>query len=197
MTIEDLIIPRKEIIPGTDWESEVRPILKSYADFIGDDMATPTTEAELKTCENNLKTSLPTDLRLFYSRFGAAKLQEGLLDVNDFHYINKDWGTQFLNNYTIPEQEVLSKLIVFGDFLGNGNCWCFHTDSKEIFYFKHDSKPNINGMFKTFGQYIQALIIFSQRDMAEGELDEEIESIVVELIGQERVKFWQYFGGWS
>ena len=197
MTIKDLIIPKKEIVPGTDWESEVRPILKSYADFIGDDMATPTTEAELKTCENNLKTTLPADLRLFYSKFGAAKLQEGLFDVNDFSYISKDWGTQLLDNYTKLEQEVLSKLVVFGDYLGNGNCWCFHTDSKEIFYFNHDSKPNINGMFKTFGQYIQSLIIFSQRDMAEGELDEEIENIVVGLIGQERVKVWQYFGGWS
>ena len=83
------------------------------------------------------------------------------------------------------------------NYLGNGNSWCFHANTKEIFYFKHDSRPNINGMFASFGQYIQSLIIFSQRDMADGKLEEEIEEIVVGLIGQDRLRVWQYYEGWG
>lgn len=197
LRVEDIFIPTKEIRIGTGWDDEVRPFLKNYADFIGDDTSIPTTEDELEKCESDLNTSLPQDLRLFYKTLGPPKLQEGLFSVTDFHYLTEDWNSQFLNNYSTDEQEVLSKLIVFGDNLGNGNVWCFHADTKDIFYYKHDSRPNINGMFKTFGQYIQSLIIFSQRDMADGELDDEIEKIVAGLIGQDRVRVWQYFEGWS
>ena len=195
--VEDIFIPRKEIRIGTGWEDELRPFLKAYADFMGDEMSVPAGDTELDKCENILKTTLPTDLRLFYKTFGPAKLQEGLFSPSDFNYLTRDWNKKFLDNYTSSEQDVLSKLIVFGDYLGNGNVWCFHADTKDIFYFKHDSRPNINGMFETFGQYIQSLVIFSQQEMADGELDDEIEKIVVGLIGQDRVRVWQYFGGWG
>jgi hypothetical protein len=195
--VEDIFIPKKQIRLGTGWEDEIRPFLKSYADFMGDDMSIPSSDDELDKCENILETTLPTDLRLFYKTFGPPKLQEGMFDVSDFDYLTKSWNKQLMDSYSKTEQDVLSKLIVFGDYLGNGNVWCFHADTKDIFYYKHDSQPNINGMFETFGQYIQALIIFSQRDIADGELDDEIEQIVVGLIGQDRVRVWQYFEGWS
>lgn len=195
--VEDVFIPTKEIGVGTGWENEIRPFLKSYADFMGDKMSNPTTDDELNRCEASLKTSLPTDLRLFYRTFGPSKLQEGLFKASDFSYLTKNWTKELLNNYSTTEQGILSKLVVFGDYLGDGNVWCFHADTKDIFFYKHDSRPNINGMFKTFGQYIQSLIVFSQRDMADGELDEEIEKIVVGLIGQDRVGVWQYFEGWT
>ena len=115
---DDIFIPRKEIAVGTGWENEIRPFINAYADFMGKGMQTPTTDEELRNCENNLRTTLPADMRLFYKTFGPAKLQEGLFDVNDFRYLTKDCGNQFLKNYSRTEQDVLFKLIVFDELFG-------------------------------------------------------------------------------
>jgi SMI1-KNR4 cell-wall len=197
--IEDVIIPQKVIGVDTGWEEEILPIIKAYADFLGDDMSLPTPIGDINNCEKVLETILPNDLKLFYLKFGAAKLGEGLFNVNEFQYISSSWGQSMLNHYTDEEQNVLSKLIVFGDYLGNGNVWCFHKDTKEIFYYDHDCKPNINQMFQTFYQYLQSLLIFTQRNIGQDiqNFDKECEKLVVDLIGKDRVKVWQYFGGWD
>ena len=132
--IEDVIIPQKIIGVDTDWEDEIFPILKAYADYLRDEMSVATSADSIKSCERTLGTTLPNDLKLFYLRFGAARLIEGLFDVTEFQYISTNWGQSFLDHYTNEEQNVLAKLIVFGDYLGNGNVWCFHKDTKEIFY---------------------------------------------------------------
>jgi hypothetical protein len=125
---------------------------------------------------------------------------EILLPISDFYYISASWPGSLLSRHTAGEQEVLSRLIVFGEFLGNGNTWCFHKDSKKIFYFVHDSKPNINGMFDTFADYLKLLLIYCQGlvlgEEAEG-VEEETQKMVIGLIGKERVGVWQYPGGWG
>jgi hypothetical protein len=197
--IEDVIVPQKDIGIDIGWEDEIFPILKSYVDFLGDEMTLPTSIDDIKNSERALGTTLPEDLKKFHLRFGAAKLTEGLFGVNEFQYLSTSWDKKMLDHYDKVEQDVLSNLIVFGDYLGNGNVWCFHKITKEIFYFKHDSKPNINRMFQTFYQYLQSLLIFSQGEMGQGiaKIDEECEKIVVDLIGKDRVKVWQSFDGWE
>ncbi len=197
--IEDVIIPRKIIGVDTGWEDEIYPILEAYADYLGDEMSEPTTTDSIKQCEKKLGTTLPNDMKLFYLRFGAARLIEGLFTVKEFQFITAKWGQNFLDHYTKDEQDVLSKLIAFGDYLGNGNVWCFHKDTKEIFYYNHDNKPNINQMFGTFYEYLQSLLIFTQGVIGEDieNFEKEVEQLVVELIGKDRVKVWQYFGGWD
>ena len=197
--IEDVIIPHKVIGVDTGWEVEILPILQAYVDYSGEEMAFATSEDSIKKCEKTLGTTLPNDLKLFYLRFGAAKLMEKLFNVEDFEYFTANCGQKFLDHYNKEEQDILSKLIVFGDYLGNGNVWCFHKDTKEIFYYNHDTKPNINQMSMTFYEYLQSLLIFTQ-----GAIGDEIENLfnqcekkVVELIGKDRVKVWQYFGGWD
>ena len=197
--VEDVIIPQKVIGVDTGWEVEILPILQAYVDYSGEEMAGATSEESIKKCEKALGTTLPNDLKLFYLRFGAAKLMEKLFDVEDFVYFTANCGQNFLDHYNKEQQDILSKLIVFGDYLGNGNVWCFHKDTKEIFYYNHDTKPNINQIFKTFYEYLQSLLIFTQ-----GAIGDEIENLfnqcekmVVELIGKDRVKVWQYFGGWD
>jgi SMI1 / KNR4 family (SUKH-1) len=197
--IEDIIIPIKPIEIGSGWEEEIFPIIEGYADFWGDTIVPATLVADIKTCEKRLGTVLPDDLKLFYLKFGAAKLMETLLNVDEFVYLSASWGKSYFDLYSKEEQEVISGLIVFGDYLGNGNLWCFQKDSKEIFYFNHDSKPNINGMFDKFSEYIHLLLIYSQGEMGqdiEG-LEEEVEKIVVNKIGKDRVKVWQYYSGWD
>jgi hypothetical protein len=197
--IEDVIIPRKIIGVDAGWEEEILPILQAYADYLGDEVSEATSIDNIKQCEKTLGTTLPNDLTLFYLRFGAARLTEGLFTVEEFQYLTANWGQSFLDHYNKEEQTVLSKLIVFGDYLGNGNVWCFHKDTKKIFYYNHDCKPNINQMFGTFYEYLQSLLIFTQGEIGQDieNLDKECEKLVVDLIGKDRVKVWQYFGGWD
>ena len=197
--IEDLIVPHKIIGLDSDWESEIEPILKTYADYLGEEMCEGTSADRIKNCEQTLGTTLPNDLKHFYLRFGAALLTEGLFNVEEFQYVTANWGQSFLDNYNKEEQIVLSKLIVFGDYLGNGNVWCFHKDTKEIFYYKHDSTPNINQMFVTFYEYLQSLLIFTQGEIGQDieNFDKEVEKLVIDLIGKDRLKVWQYFCGWD
>lgn len=197
--IEDVIIPHKIIGVDTGWEDEILPILQTYADYLGEEMSEATSVDRIKNCEQTLGTTLPNDLKLFYLRFGAARLTEGLFNVEEFKYITANWEQNFLDHYNKEEQNVLSKLIVFGDYLGNGNVWCFHKDTKKIFYYKHDSKPNINQMFGIFYEYLQSLLIFTQGEIGQDIefFEKEIENFVVDLIGKDRVKVWQYFGGWD
>jgi SMI1-KNR4 cell-wall len=197
--IEDVIVPHKVIGVNTGWEEEILPILEICANYFGGEMSNPTSEERIRKCEQTLGTSLPNDLKLFYLKFGVVKLMEELFEVEDFHFITKNLGANFINDYNTQEQSVLSELIVFGDYLGNGDVWCFHKESKKIFFFKHDTVPNINQMFETFYEYLQSLLIFSQGIMVEGNenFDKAIEQLVVKLIGKERLKVWQYHSGWE
>ena len=72
--IEDVIVPNKIIGIDTDWESEILPIIETYADYLGDEMSEGTSADRIKHCELTLCTTLPNDLKLFYLRFGAARL---------------------------------------------------------------------------------------------------------------------------
>jgi hypothetical protein len=197
--IEDIIVPRKIIGLDTGWEDEILPILEAYAEYSGDEMSVATSADNIRQCEIKLGTTLPNDLKHFYLRFGAARLTEGLFSVDEFLYISANWEQSFLDYYTKDEQDVLAKLVAFGDYLGNGNVWCFHKDTKEIFYYNHDSKPNINQMFGTFYEYLQSLLIFTQGEIGQDieNFDKECENLVIDLIGKDRVKVWQYFGGWD
>jgi len=128
--IEDVIVPRKIIGVDTGWEEEILPILEAYVDYLGDEMNEATSADRIKKCEQTLGTTLPNDLKLFYLRFGPARLTEGLFNVEEFQYITANWGQSFLDHYNKEEKAVLAKLIVFGDYLGNGNVWCFDKDTK-------------------------------------------------------------------
>jgi hypothetical protein len=198
--IEDVIVPTKPFAIGTGWEEEIFPIIKSYSlDLWGDDMVEATPLAEIEKCEKRLGTMLPNDLKLFYLKFGPARLMETFLGLEEFVYLSASWDKSYLDSYTKDEQEVISGLIVFGDYLGNGNLWCFQKDTKRIFYFKHDTRPNLNRMFDNFYDYIHSLLIYSQGEMGEEieGLETEIEKLVVNKIGNDKVRVWQYFSGWD
>jgi len=54
-------------------------------------------------------------------------------------------------------------------------------------------------MFGTFYEYLQSLLIFTQGEIGQDieNFDKECEKLVVDLIGKDRVKVWQYFSGWD
>jgi hypothetical protein len=193
--IEDVIVPQRVIGVDAGWEQEIAPIIAGYADHIMEDPAAPVSADAIRACEQRLATTLPEDLKLFYLRFGTAKLGEILCPLEEF----VGCSAESMEGYTAEEQDVLQNMVVFGEYLGNGNLWCFHKQTKAIYYFDHDTEPNINGMFASFYEYLRALLVFTQGEMGshiEG-LEEECEAIVVSMIGQERVRKWRYFGGWE
>ncbi|HEX8425731.1 SMI1/KNR4 family protein [Hymenobacter sp.] len=194
-TIKDVIIPQKAIGADIGWEQEIAPIIEGYAYHIDEEPAAPASPKEISACEKRLNTTLPEDLKLFYLRFGPAKLGEILCPLEEF----VGWSAESMESYTAEEQEVLKNMVVFGEYLGNGNVWCFHKQTKAIYYFDHDTRPTINGMFSSFYEYLRALLIFTQGEMGshiEG-LEDDCEAIVASLVGQERVRKWRYFGGWG
>lgn len=195
--IEDVIIPRRVIGVDAGWEEEIAPIMEAYAYNGYEEPAAPASAAEVSACEQRLGTTLPADLKLFYQRFGAARLTEILCPLPEFAAAGDD--ADWLANYPAEEQEALRELVVFGEYLGNGNLWCFHKQTKEIYYFDHDTQPNVSRMFATFYEYLQCLLILTQGELGshvEG-VEKQCEEMVVALIGRERVQKWLYYGGWG
>lgn len=87
-------------------------------------------------------------------------------------------------------------LISFSDYLGNGNMFCFHSETKEIYYFDHDNMPYLTKMFNTVDEYLKGCLIFAQADLfgeAEQEdVEEWTEEIVSEIISKETIEKWRY-----
>ena len=188
--IEDIIFPQKSILSDKDWDTEILPIIEGYADFWGNELTLATTSNEIENCEKRLQTKLPEDLKIFYLRFGNAKLREELLPVEEMDYLTKTWDISFFENYSETERQVIFKLIIFADYLGSGNFWCFHKDTKHIFYYNHDTQPNINAMFDTFENYVKWMLIFTQGEMGQhiDGLEEKLEKIVTREIGENRIR---------
>lgn len=53
-------------------------------------------------------------------------------------------------------------LVTFSDYLGNGNMFCFHSETKEIYYFDHDTKPYLTRMFSCIDEYLKGRLITCQ-----------------------------------
>ena len=192
--IEDIIFPQKSILNDRDWDTEISPIIEGYADFWGNELIQATSSNEIENCEKRLQTKLPEDLKIFYLRFGNARLCEDLLPVEEMDYLTETWDASFFENHTETERQEIFKLIIFADYKGSGNFWCFHKDTKHIFYFNHDSNPNISAMFDTFEEYLKWMLIFTQGEIGQFNdgLEENLLEIVQREIGKERIRIWHY-----
>ena len=51
------------------------------------------------------------------------------------------------------------ELIVFGDYLGNGNMFCFHRGSGDVYYFVHDTLPSLTLFSADVQDYLDGLMI--------------------------------------
>lgn len=87
-------------------------------------------------------------------------------------------------------------MVSFSDYLGNGNMFCFHSETKGIFYYDHESKPYLIKMFDTVDDYLKGCLIFAQNDLfgeaEQKDVEEWTEEIVSGIIGKETVKKWRY-----
>jgi len=81
-------------------------------------------------------------------------------------------------------------LVAFGDYLGNGNMFCFHKESGEVYYFDHDDGPPLTRFFCRVEQYLDALMILNLAEVHDA--DDEGEALLVQRFGKPLVRQWMY-----
>lgn len=200
---EDISIPFDKI-GDDDWKIKTSQIIEALATNWNDELKDPISTAEISALETRLGTTLPAGLNLFYQTFGLANIGEELQDFDTIGWL-KDTGAadpEYGLDFTPEENEVLAYLVTFSDCLGNGNMFCFHSETKEIYFFDHDEAPNIIKMFSTVDEYIKGCLIFAQADLfgentTQEDVDKWNEEIIEELIGKDKLRKWRYFSGWG
>ncbi|OIV40247.1 SMI1/KNR4 family protein [Flavobacterium johnsoniae] len=191
---EDILIPFNKI-GDADWKINTQKIIESIAANFGDDLKKPVSEQEILNLETKLGTTIPKNLKLFYQTFGIADIGEQLQDFNEVDWIKDIWADtpQYGPDFTEEDKQLLPYLISFSDYLGNGNMFCFHSETKEIYYYDHEDTPYLTKIFDTVDDYLKGCLIFAQNDFSENkEIDNWTEEIVVDLLGSTTVKKWRY-----
>ena len=195
---KDILTPF-ETIGDANWEENTRTIIESVADVWGDDLKEPISETTILELEKKLNTTLPKTLKTFYMTFGLADISEQLLAFNEIDWIKNIWAKepQYGPDFTEEDKKILPFLISFSDGSGNGNMFCFHSETKEIYYFDHESIPYLTKFFNTFDDYLKGSLIFAQNDLFGEEVEQErvekwTEKIVTDLFGKSIVRQWKY-----
>lgn len=191
---EDILIPFNKI-GDADWKINTQKIIESIAANFGDDLKKPVSEQEILNLETKLGTTIPKNLKLFYQTFGIADIGEQLQDFNEVDWIKDIWADapQYGPDFTEEDKQLLPYLISFSDYLGNGNMFCFHSETKEIYYYDHDDTPYLTKIFDTVDDYLKGCLILAQNDFSENkEIDNWTEEIVVDLLGSTTVNKWRY-----
>ena len=194
---EDIIIPFEKI-GEIGWEEKTKSIIESLAENWSKDLEKPISITEINKLENRIGTSLPDGLKIFYNTFGISDIGEELQNFDDIMWIKELWGEDnpYGPEFTEEDNIPLQHLISFSDYLGNGNMFCFHSETKQIYYYDHDTRPYITKMFDTADDYIKGCLIFAQTDLF-GEVKQEqvekwTEEIAEDLFGQTTVRKWRY-----
>lgn len=161
---------------------------------------TPSSRAELYALEQRLGCALPSILRAYHTRIGALELCERLCSVSPAKFASieplKDaYPGIFDILEALPDAESQSsladELVAFGDYLGNGNLWCFHRQTGEVWYFDHDDTlPMLTRMFDDVGGYLDALMFKCLLEIHEQ--DEDDESLLRQHLGDAIVDKWLY-----
>jgi len=194
----DIIVPFKEI-GDENWQVNTDLIIRSLAEIWGDELKESISSEEISELEKRLGATLPDNLKVFYSKFGIAGIGETLQDFDEIGWIKDIWkeAPQYGPDFTEDDKQHLPFLISFSDYLGNGNLFCFHSESKEIYYYDHDGEPYLTKLFDDVSDYIKGCLISCQIDLFSDETDqakvrEWCEEILIELFGKLIIRKWLY-----
>ncbi|TCV91903.1 SMI1/KNR4 family protein [Biostraticola tofi] len=158
----------------------------------------PVNPKDVDALEQRLGCCIPRLLRAYHEHIGALDLAETLCSVAPAKYASIEslpdaypGIADILPEAPDAEQQwaLVNSLIVFGDYLGNGNLWCFHRQTGEVWYFDHDDSPMLTQMFCDVGQYLDILMFKCLLDV-HGE--EENEDLLREHLGDAVVEKWMY-----
>lgn len=158
----------------------------------------PASDAELADLEQRIGCPLPPVLRTYHQQIGELNLAETLCSVTPAQYAAIEpllaaypGISDILDDVPQddPQWKLVNNLIAFGDYLGNGNLWCFHRETGEVWYFDHDTSPMLTQIFRDTGQYLDALMF---KCLLEAHGEEENEELLRERLGDEVVEKWMY-----
>lgn len=158
----------------------------------------PAQSKEIQALELRLGCSLPPLLRRYHEEIGALELAERLCSVSPEKYASIEplldaypGVSDMLEDVTDaePQWALVNQLIAFGDYLGNGNLWCFHRETLEVWYFDHDCSPMLTRVFSNVGQYLDVLMF---KCLLEAHGEEENEGLLREHLGDDIVDKWMY-----
>lgn len=194
---EDILIPFVRI-GDQGWEVNTKIILESIAETWDDELKELVSLDELEKTENRLAAALPDELKIFYQTFGIADIGEQLQGLDEMGWLKDIWADQpqYGPDFSDRDKDILPHLVTFSDYLGNGNLFCFHSETKEIYYYDHDGEPYLTKLFNTVDEYIKGCLILAQVDLF-GQADQEqveewTEDIVSGFFGEDTVKKWRY-----
>ena len=197
-TKSDIIIPF-ERIGDSNWMTKTKLIIDEVAENWNEEPKKPILVNEITELEDRLKTTLPENLKLFYLNFGIAGIGEELQEFEEIDWLKNIWedAPQYEPDFTKEDQKVLPFLISFSNYLGNGNVFCFHSKTKEIYYFDHDTQPYLTKLFDDVSDYIKGCLISCQSDLFNQDIDQDkvddwCEEILEQLFDSEIVRKWKY-----
>ena len=197
-TKSDIIIPF-ERIGDSNWMTKTKLIIDEVAENWNEEPKKPILVNEITELEDRLKTTLPENLKLFYLNFGIAGIGEELQEFEEIDWLKNIWedAPQYEPDFTKEDQKVLPFLISFSNYLGNGNVFCFHSKTKEIYYFDHDTQPYLTKLFDDVSDYIKGCLISCQSDLFNQDIDQDkvddwCEEILDQLFDSEIVRKWKY-----
>ncbi|MFK8256956.1 SMI1/KNR4 family protein [Erwinia sp. AnSW2-5] len=159
---------------------------------------TPVKPEEVDALEQRLGCTIPSLLRTYHEQIGTLDLAETLCSVAPAKYATIEplhsaypGITDILDGAPDADAQwsLVNKLVVFGDYLGNGNMWCFHSETGEVWYFDHDSSPMLTQMFPDVGQYLDILMF---KCLLEVHGEEDNEELLRERLGDAVVEKWMY-----
>ena len=192
-TADDIIVPFDRM-GDPDWEKNSRMLLTEQAEEWGSPMPQPVDEALITATEKRLGVTLPSDLALFYRTFGVADIGEEMQALENMENLSV-WAAGFEpEEFMDPEElAILPHLVTFSEYLGNGNAFCFHRDTGEIYYFDHDTAPHLVKLFDRAGDYLKGCLVKLQEAFfVTGDGPDIVEEKLVELFGEERITKWLY-----
>jgi hypothetical protein len=152
----------------------------------------------LYALQQRLGCPLPPLLRAYHQQIGALDLSERLCGVTPAEHAPveplKDAYqgiADILEDAPDARQQwaLVDQLVAFGDYLGNGNKWCFHRQTGEVWYFDHDSPPMLTRLFASVADYIDALMF---KCLLEVHGQDDDEDALRARLGDAVVEKWMY-----
>ncbi len=175
-----------------------RSVIAAYAALweghVSQPRLAPVGEDELAALEARLGCPLPPALRAYHRELGALSLAERLCSVTGgdtpIEPLRDAYpGIVDLTN-DASELALADELVAFGDYLGNGNLFCFHRQTGEVYYFDHDTSAMLTRFFADVEAYLDALMIRCLAEVHEN--DEAGEALLARRFGAQLVRKWLY-----
>jgi len=179
-----------------DW---YRSVIAAYAELWEghptEPKLTPASAALIAECETRIGCALPGGLARYHQAIGVLDLSEKLcsLKLEGYESIQplSDAFPSLAERELPAKEEALAKqLVVFSDYLGNGNMFCFHRETKAVWYFDHDTDPALTLFTSEVETYLDALMLKMLAEVHED--DNTGEAILIERFGKALVHKWMY-----